>query len=204
MCQHGQNFPSHVHALPPTFPSPSWSIDRERSGRDKYDCNRYSVPYQEIYHRLLPNHEAGTLLVRMGESCDWSHRNARDHAHAGAQFGYKANATGPVALERFANKTNKVGWNGLPFGVKLLIQNARGTAGTVLPLIPVRDGRDAQNFLYFPRWIGRRRRTLTGRLICSAMCSRSCAPLTWKNRKTASSSNRRSTACWPASIRIRA
>jgi hypothetical protein len=58
----------------------------------------------------------------MGESCDWSHRNARDHAHAGAQFGYKANATGPVALERFANKTNKVGWNGLPFGVKLLIQ----------------------------------------------------------------------------------
>jgi hypothetical protein len=28
---------------------------------------------------------------------------------------------GPVALERFANKTNKVGWNGLPFGVKLLI-----------------------------------------------------------------------------------
>ena len=77
----------------------------------------------------------------MGESCDWSHRNARDHAHAGAQFGYKANATGPVALERFANKTNKVGWNGLPLGVKLLIQNALGTARTVLPLILVRGGR---------------------------------------------------------------
>ena len=93
----------------------------------------------------------------MGESCDWSHRNARDHAHAGAQFGYKANATGPVALERFANKANKVGWNGLPLGVKLLIQNARGTAGTVLPLIPVRGGRDAQNLLNFPRCTGRRR-----------------------------------------------
>ena len=52
----------------------------------------------------------------------------RDHAHAGAQFGYKVNATGPVAPERFANKAIKVGWNGLPLGVKLLIQNARGTA----------------------------------------------------------------------------
>src|SRR5262249_57017800 len=28
----------------------------ERSGRDKYHCNRYSVPYQEIYHRFLPIH----------------------------------------------------------------------------------------------------------------------------------------------------
>ena len=31
----------------------------------------------------------------------------RNHAHAGAQFDYKANATGPVALERLANKTNE-------------------------------------------------------------------------------------------------
>jgi hypothetical protein len=45
------------------------------------------------------------------------------------------------ALERFANKANKVGWNGLPLGVKLLIQNALGTARTVLPLILVRGGR---------------------------------------------------------------
>ena len=39
---------------PQTFPLPSWSIDRERSGRHKYDCNPYSVPYQEIYHRFCP------------------------------------------------------------------------------------------------------------------------------------------------------
>jgi hypothetical protein len=67
---------------------------------------------------------------------------------------------GPVALERFGNN---------PFGVKLLILNARGTARTVLPLISVRGGRltkakrfsdDAQNFLDFPRCTGRRRATL--------------------------------------------
>jgi len=58
-CQHRQNFPPHEHALPQTFPSSSWSIDRKWSGRDKYDCNRYSVPYQEIYHRFLPIHQSG-------------------------------------------------------------------------------------------------------------------------------------------------
>ena len=45
----------------------------------------------------------------MGESCDWSHRNARSRAPGDnlAQLGYEV--PGPVALERFANKTNKVG-----------------------------------------------------------------------------------------------
>ena len=51
-----------------TFPSPSWSIDRERSGRDKYDCNRYSVPYQEIYHRFLPIHQAERYLCEWGKA----------------------------------------------------------------------------------------------------------------------------------------
>ena len=89
-----------------TFPSPSWSIDRERSGRDKYDCNRYSVPYQEIYHRFLPIHQAERYLCEWGKAVTGvtgiignSHasliRAARDHAHAGnglAQLGYEVNA----------------------------------------------------------------------------------------------------------------
>ena len=66
----------------------------------------------------------------------------------------------------FGNKANKVSWNNLLVGDKLLILNAGGTATTVLPLIPVRSGRltkakrfadDAQNFLDFPRCTGRRR-----------------------------------------------
>jgi len=95
---------------PKTFPSPSWSIDRKRSGRDKYDCNRYSVPYQKIYHRFLPIHQPKRYLSEWGESCDWSHRNARSRAPGDdlAQLGYEV-PVGPVALERFANKTNKVG-----------------------------------------------------------------------------------------------
>ena len=53
---------------PETFPSPSWSIDRERSGRDKYDCNRDSVSYQEIYHRLLPIHQPERYLCAWGKA----------------------------------------------------------------------------------------------------------------------------------------
>src|SRR5215472_15180022 len=53
---------------PETFPSPSWSIDRERSGRDKYDCNRDSVSYQEIYHRLLPIDQPERYLCAWGKA----------------------------------------------------------------------------------------------------------------------------------------
>ena len=55
-------------ASPLTFPSPSWSIDRKRSGRDKYDCNRYGVPYQEIYHRFLPIHQPRRYLCEWGKA----------------------------------------------------------------------------------------------------------------------------------------
>jgi hypothetical protein len=77
-----------------TFPSPSWSIDRERSGRDKYDCNRYSVPYQEIYHRLLPIHQPERYLCEWGKAVTGV-TGMREYAHAGngfAQLGYKVNA----------------------------------------------------------------------------------------------------------------
>ena len=47
-------------------------------------------------------------------------------------------------------------------------------------------------------------RTLTGSSICLVRCSSGCAPTTSRNPTTASSSNRRSTACSPGSIRIRA
>jgi hypothetical protein len=39
---------------------------------------------------------------------------------------------------------------------QLLILDAGGTARTVLPLVLVRGGSDAQNFLDFPRFTGRR------------------------------------------------
>ena len=85
---------------------------------------------------------------------------------------------------------------------------------------------DAQNFPHSPRCSGRRgldaasrpsrgscstvrarrRRppTPTGSSACSAMYSSGCAPTTSRSRTTASWSNRRSTACWPGSTRIRA
>jgi len=65
---------------PKTFPSPSWSIDRKRSGRDKYDCNRYSVPYQKIYHRFLPIHQPKRYLSEWGKAVTGV-TGMRDHAH---------------------------------------------------------------------------------------------------------------------------
>ena len=87
-------FPIPRPCAPPTFPSPSWSIDRKRSGRDKYDCNRYSVPYQEIYHRLLPIHQSERYLCEWGKAVTGV-TGMRNHAHAGsglAQLGYEVNA----------------------------------------------------------------------------------------------------------------
>ena len=99
-------FPTPRPCGPPNF-SVTILVDRSRVvGTRQIRLQSLQRNLSRDLSSLFTHSPNGTLPLRMGESCDWDHRNyrkqqcepvcaARDHAHAGnglAQLGYKVNA----------------------------------------------------------------------------------------------------------------
>jgi hypothetical protein len=98
-------FPTPRPCAPPNF-SVTVVVDRSRAVATlQIRLQSLENILSEDLSLLFTHSRTGTLLVRMGESCDWGHKlsetatravcAARDHPHAGnslAQLGYEVNA----------------------------------------------------------------------------------------------------------------